>query len=121
MKTRHLLIALLPVAILITASTQNQTSSSTFFGSADTNSQSMIQQGRHTFRFDTFGDEAFWGGKLQLHRAIEGQAHGGVGPGVSPTAALGVGLKVDATALPGEIVSGVKAGKVDLADPATTI
>ena len=22
----------------------------------------MIEEGRHTFRFDTFGDEAFWGG-----------------------------------------------------------
>jgi len=26
----------------------------------------MIDEGRQTFRFATFGDEAFWGG--QLHR-----------------------------------------------------
>ena len=39
----------------------------------------MLDEGRRTFRFDTFGDEAFWGDVLRLHEAIEG-AHGGVGP-----------------------------------------
>ncbi|PYV47249.1 MAG: hypothetical protein DMG94_06860 [Acidobacteria bacterium] len=111
MKTRHLLIALLPVAILITASTQNQTSSSTFFGSADSNSQSMIQQGRHTFRFDTFGDEAFWGGKLELHRAINN---------MTPSQALTLGLKVDSDALPPEVIQAIKNGTVNLNDPAVT-
>ncbi|HKF74799.1 MAG TPA: hypothetical protein VKF59_01535, partial [Candidatus Dormibacteraeota bacterium] len=64
------------------------------------NSQSMLEQGRQTFRFDTFDDQAFWGDTLQLHRAIEGQNLGGVGPGVSPRTALSVGLKVDVNALP---------------------
>ena len=32
-----------------------------------------IEQGRQTFRFDTFGDEAFWGDTLKLHQAIEGK------------------------------------------------
>ena len=32
----------------------------------------MLEDGRHTFRFDTFGDEAFWGDALQLHKAIAG-------------------------------------------------
>jgi hypothetical protein len=111
MKTRHLLIALLPVAILMTASTQNQTSTSTFFGSADTNSQSMIQQGRHTFRFDTFGDEAFWGGKLELHRAINN---------MTPAQALALGLKVDSDALPPEVIQAIKNGTVNLNDPTVT-
>ena len=31
-----------------------------------------FEQGRHIFRFDTFGDEGFWGDSLKLHRAIEG-------------------------------------------------
>src|ERR1041384_3376979 len=54
----------------------------------------MLADGRHTFRFDTFGDEDFWGGTLQLHTAIEGSKFkGGVGPGVSPAMALAVGLK----------------------------
>src|SRR5438067_112007 len=35
--------------------------------------------GRNTFRFDTFGDEDFWGGMLKLHEAIEGAKLGGVG------------------------------------------
>src|SRR5919198_890074 len=59
------------------------------------NAQTMITAGRQTFRFDTFGDEAFWGGQLQLHQAIQGERFGGVGPGVSPRAALAAGLKVD--------------------------
>ena len=58
----------------------------------------MINQGRQTFRFDTFGDEAFFGQTLELQRAIAGAANGGVGPGVSPATALAVGLKVDADA-----------------------
>src|SRR5262245_102273 len=58
----------------------------------------MISQGRHTFRFNTFGDEAFWSGLLGLNAAIAGAAHGGIGPGLSPAQALALGLKVDATA-----------------------
>ena len=60
----------------------------------------LFTRGRQIFRFDTFGDEQFWGGTLRLHEAIEGERFGGVGPGLSPAAALGVGLKVDAEALP---------------------
>src|SRR5512132_2872904 len=75
-------------------------------------------EGRQTFRFDTFGSEAFWGGALQLHRAIAGAKLGGVGPGISPKTALAVGLKVDATALPAALVEQIKQGKVDLDDPA---
>src|SRR5215217_667517 len=63
-------------------------------------SQDLIAEGRQIFRFDTFGDEDFWGGQLRLHQAIEGEQLGGVGPGVSPATALAVGLKVDAQALP---------------------
>jgi hypothetical protein len=64
----------------------------------------MFEEGKHIFRFDTFGDELFWGGTLRLHEAIAGEKNGGVGPGVSPKAALGVGLKVDADVLPPELV-----------------
>jgi len=85
------------------------------------NAQKMIEEGRQVFRFDTFGSEAFWGDTLQLHKAIAGQKNGGVGEGVSPKTALSVGLKVDADALPKELVAKIKAGKVDLNDPATTV
>ncbi len=80
-----------------------------------------IDQGRQTFRYDTFGDEAFWGDTLELHRAIEGSRLGGVGPGVSPRAALGVGLKVDVDALPSTVVDALRAGTVNLDDPAVTL
>jgi hypothetical protein len=64
------------------------------------NARRMIDEGKHTFRYDTFGDEAFWGGDLKLHEAIAGAKQGGVGSGVSPNTALAVGLKVDVDALP---------------------
>src|SRR5690242_17550083 len=83
--------------------------------------QDALSEGRRTFRFDTFGDEDFWGGTLRLHQAIEGSAHGGVGGGVSPKTALSVGLKVDVDALPKATIDALKAGKVDLNDPAVTI
>jgi hypothetical protein len=84
--------------------------------------QSLFEQGKAIFRFDTFGDEDFWGGKLQLHKAIEGTALGGVGPGVSPKTALTVaGLKVDVEALPRDLQTSLKRGKVDLDSPATTL
>jgi hypothetical protein len=85
------------------------------------NARRLIEEGKRTFRFDTFGDEAFWGDTLQLHKAIEGAKFGGVGPGVSPRTALAVGLKVDAEALPEDLVRKLKAGRVDIDDPATTL
>ena len=39
-----------------------------------------MNRGRRIFRFDTFGDEAFWGGTLKLHQAIEGARFGGNRP-----------------------------------------
>jgi len=82
----------------------------------------LFEQGKEIFRFDTFGDEDYWGGMLQLHKAVEGAALGGVGPGVSPRTALTVaGLKVDVDALPGDVQAKLRHGKVDLDSPATTL
>jgi hypothetical protein len=81
----------------------------------------MIEEGRETFRFDTFGDEAFWGDTLGLHRAIAGAANGGVGPGLDPTTALALGLKVDVEAVPAAVAAGILDGTVDLTDPASTL
>lgn len=83
--------------------------------------QQMMDEGRSTFRFATFGDEAFWSDGLGLDKAINGDKHGGVGAGVSPKTALALGLKVDMDALPASVVDAIKAGKVDMNDPATTI
>ena len=84
------------------------------------NAKRMLAEGKQIFRFDTFGSEDFWGGKLRLHEALAGEKLGGVGPGVSPKTALSLGLKVDAEALPAKLVAQIKAGKVDLDSPATT-
>jgi hypothetical protein len=96
-------------------------SSAGFDGAVQQNAGQMVKDGKQTFRFDTFGDEAFWGDTLQLHQAIEGANLGGVGPGVSPSTALAVGLKVDVEALPPALIAALKQGKVNLADPATTL
>ena len=85
------------------------------------NAAQMLEEGRHTFRFETFGSEAFWGDALHLHQAIAGERNGGVGPGVSPKTALAVGLKVDVDVLPLALVEQLRAGKVNLDDPATTV
>ncbi|HLV61393.1 MAG TPA: hypothetical protein VKY51_08350, partial [Fredinandcohnia sp.] len=81
----------------------------------------MVREGRQIFRHDTFGSESFWGGALRLHEAIAGQANGGVGAGLSPENALSLGLKVDAEALPAELLEQLRKGEVDLEDPASTL
>ncbi len=93
----------------------------TFDGVINRNADAMMERGRKIFRFDTFGDEAFWGDTLKLHLAIEGQKLGGVGPGVSPATALSVGLKVDADALPPATLDAIRAQQVNLNDPAVTL
>jgi len=85
------------------------------------NAQRMVDEGRQTFRFDTFGDEAFWSGSLKLHQAIAGSMFGGVGPGVSPWTAIAVGLKVDVDALPNPLEKALRKGQVNLDDPASTL
>jgi hypothetical protein len=67
----------------------------------------MIEEGRRTFRYDTFGDQVFWSRTLGIHTALRS---------VSPKTALAVGLKVDAEALP----PGTRIDRLDLDDPAVT-
>jgi hypothetical protein len=101
---------------------QTQTTQLTAFDQVISNhAQQMMESGRHTFRYDTFGSESFWGDALQLHKAIAGEKNGGVGGGVSPRTALSVGLKVDAAALPESLKQQLKEGKVNLDDPAITL
>ena len=98
-----------------------QPSDASFEAQSQANAQQLLAEGRQTFRYQTFGDEAFWGQTLQLHQAIQGAKFGGVGGGLSPKAALGAGLKVDAAALPPAVVEAIRRGAVDLNDPATTL
>src|SRR5262245_39186618 len=73
----------------------------------------LVASGKDIFRFDTFGDDAYWTDTLRLHEVIEN--------GVSPAAALSVGLKVDVDALPESVRNAIAAGQVDLNSPATTV
>jgi len=84
-------------------------------------SNEMLKAGRKIFRYDTFGSEEFWGGKLRLHEAIAGEKHGGVGPGVTARQALQLGLKVDIGALPKILVEAIRGRSVDLDKVETTL
>jgi mono/diheme cytochrome c family protein len=70
------------------------------------------REGQAIFRFDTFGDEQLWTDVLRMHEAIAT---------VSPATALAVGLKVDVEALPPAVVAALRAGQVDLSNPAVTL
>jgi hypothetical protein len=74
--------------------------------------QPTNHHGQAIFRYDTFGDEQLWTDTLRMHEVIAM---------VDPATALAVGLKVDVDALPDEIVAALRAGQVDLKDPAVTI
>jgi hypothetical protein len=75
-------------------------------------SGSQHLDGQSIFRFDTFGDEQLWTGVLRMHEVIQT---------VNPVTALAVGLKVDVEALPEALIASLRAGEVDLTDPAVTI
>jgi mono/diheme cytochrome c family protein len=68
--------------------------------------------GQAIFRYDTFGDEQLWTDVLRMHEPIAT---------VDPVTALAVGLKVDVEALPAAIIAGLRAGQVDLTNPAVTV
>jgi mono/diheme cytochrome c family protein len=83
-------------------------------GGDDNNDQAAtLEEGKQTFRFDTFGDEVFWTDTLRMHEVVRSA--------VDPTTALAVGLKVDADALPQAVVDGIKNGTISLTSPATTV
>jgi hypothetical protein len=83
-----------------------------FLGNAQENARHLVSQGQQIFRFDTFGDEAFWGEQLGLQQVVAA---------LSPRQALELGLKVDAEALPPALVDSIKDGQVNLDDPAVTV
>ena len=73
----------------------------------------VVERGKHTFRFDTFGDETTWTDNLRMHEVIR--------TAVDPTTALSVGLKVDSEALPAAVVKGIQDGSISLKSPDTTV
>ncbi|NCT82824.1 MAG: c-type cytochrome [Comamonadaceae bacterium] len=74
---------------------------------------STLAQGRQTFRYDSFGDEAKWTDQLRLHEAVASA--------VTPAVALGAGLKVDADALPDTLKQALAEHRVPLDDTQTTL
>ena len=56
------------------------------------NARKMVEEGRRTFRDDTFGAQVFWSRMLGIDEALKT---------VSPRTALTVGLKVDSEAVLG--------------------
>ncbi len=103
---------LLAAAFVPSTRSSNKPSTSSFLGSADENAKQLVEQGRQIFRFDTFGDEAFWTGQLEIQKAVST---------LSPRTALGLGLKVDSQALTPAQIMAIQQGKVNLDDPAVTL
>jgi hypothetical protein len=63
--------------------------------SVNDNAKDLLEKGKAVFRFETFGDEIFWTDKLQLHKVLVSEKHGGIGNGLAPKDALAAGIKVD--------------------------
>jgi hypothetical protein len=124
--SKLLLFGALPVVALVTGlenlpSRRGEKADVSFDKAFGEHVVQTIIEGRHTFRFDTFGDEAFWGDALRLHQTIAGTRFGGIGAGLSPRDALGLGLKIDEKVLPRTLIADIKGGRVNLDDPAITL
>jgi hypothetical protein len=123
---KHFLLPMLVLILLVMPGSQSRsaddpTATKSNRDPTAENAVDLVSQARQIFRFDTFGDEAFWGDLLRLHQAIEGAGLGGVGPGLSPKDAVALGLKVDIDALPDHLRNLLRKGKVNLNDPAVTL
>jgi len=118
-------VVLLAVCCLVLLVSESKTSGTAPLSPLDKanldNAVNMFDQGRQVFRFATFDDQIFWGDAIKLHQAIEGTKFGGVGPGLSPKAALAFGLKVDVDALPASLIEQLRQSKVNLDDAAVTL
>jgi hypothetical protein len=66
-----------------------------------------VTDGQCIFRYDTFGDEQLWTDVLRLHELVQE---------LPPTDALALGLKVDADAVPPDVLA-----SADLSAPETTV
>ena len=114
MKRNIATLLAIPAAILLMAaiSESGRMRPNHLLNNAEENAKSLIDEGRHVFRFDTFGDEAFWTDQLHMEQAVAG---------IAPQTALALGLKVDDEALPQAVLDAIRMGKVNLADPAVTL
>ncbi len=98
-----------------------RTQANSFTDDIEGNASASLKEGRNVFRHETYGDEYFWGDTLQLHLAIAGERHGGVGPGLTPRKALELGLKVDVDHLNKIVVNAIRGGSASLDEVQTTL
>ena len=70
-----------------------------------------VAEGREVFRYDDFGNWRFWTDTLRLHELVQQ---------VDPATALSLGLKVDADAVPPDVLEAVLSDPTLLDDPAVT-
>ena len=71
----------------------------------------LVAEGKQIFRYEDFGDWRFWTDTLRLHELVQG---------VDPATALSLGLKVDADAVPPDVLAAVLADPALLENPAVT-
>ena len=71
----------------------------------------LVAEGKTIFRHDDFGSWRFWTDTLRLHELVQQ---------VDPKTALSLGLKVDADAVPGDVLDAVLSDPALLEDPAVT-
>jgi len=109
--TLFALPAIFLAGIAITTA-KDREKNSRFLGSAEENSKKLIEEGRHIFRFDTYGDEAFWTGQLQIQQTVKK---------LPPKTAIALGLKIDAASLSPSVVEAIQHGDINLNDPAITL
>jgi mono/diheme cytochrome c family protein len=102
------------VAIALATSGAAPTPQASQFAPAPPQQEAQVKRwdGQAIFRFDTFGDEQLWTDVLRMHEVI---------PSIDPATALAVGLKVDVEALPPAVINALRAGQVDLTNPAVTV
>ena len=115
MKSRLSLLVLVVVVFglaIVSITRAKQKSHTEFLGSAEKNAQSLVEQGRDIFRYDTFGDEVFWTDQLGLDQLVAA---------TTPRQALDLGLKVDSDALTKSQLQAIKHGTLNLDDPAVTV
>jgi cytochrome c5 len=74
---------------------------------ADADARTRLDRGRTIFRYSTFRSQTFFGDVLRLEEPVAT---------IPPKTALAVGLKVDADAVPADVLA-----HADLNDPATTV
>jgi hypothetical protein len=80
MSKRLLAVGLAAVALVAVSavrlpkpSTAQSASSAAMDTAVSDNAKQLLDEGRRVFRYETFGDEAYWGDTLKLHRAIAGR------------------------------------------------